>query len=162
MGAWVLLGVAVVAEVVATVALRYSVGLSRLWPTVLVVAGYGVAFWLLSRVLLALPASVTYAVWAGAGTALVALVGVVALGEGMTWAKAASLLLIVAGVVGLNVFGGGHDGSTKAGATLDLAAATVAPAATVGADIADAPSPATRSSSPAERSSASKYHEPLN
>lgn len=108
MSTWSLLAVAVVAEVVATVALRFAAGFTRLGPTLVVLAGYGVAFWLLSKVVQQLSASVTYAVWAGAGTALVTLVGVLALGEVMTWPKAASLALIVAGVVGLNVFGEAH------------------------------------------------------
>lgn len=105
---WALLAVAIVAEVVATIALRSSDGLTRLWPTVVVIAGYGAAFWLLSRVVQSLQVSVTYAVWAGAGTALVALAGVLFLGEGMTWPKAVSLVLIVLGVVGLNASGGAH------------------------------------------------------
>lgn len=106
MSVWFVLAGAIVAEVAATIALRFSDGFTRPWPSVLVVIGYGVAFWLLARVVQQLQAGVTYAVWAGAGTALVALVGVLALGETMTWAKAVSLVLIVAGVMGLNLFSG--------------------------------------------------------
>lgn len=103
-----LLGLAIVAEVAATIALRFARGLTRPLPTLIVVLCYGLAFWLLSNVVQRLPASVTYAIWAGAGTALVALIGVVALGESMTWLKLASLALIVAGVVGLNLSGAAH------------------------------------------------------
>lgn len=108
MNAYLLLGLAIVAEVAGTIALRFARGLTRPLPTLIVVVGYGLAFWLLSVVVQRLPAGVTYAIWAGAGTALVAVVGVVALGEPMTWGKFASLALIVAGVIGLNLSGAAH------------------------------------------------------
>ena len=101
----VLLGIAIVVEVVATALLPRTEGFTSLGWTALVVSGYAGSIWLLTVVVRSLPVSVTYAIWAGAGTALVAVVGLVFLGESFTWVKAASLALIVAGVVGLNLTG---------------------------------------------------------
>ncbi len=92
-------------QVPATALLPKTEGFTSLGWTVLVVAGYASSIWLLTVVVRELPVSVTYAIWAGAGTALVAVVGLVFLGESFTWLKAASLALIVAGVVGLNLTG---------------------------------------------------------
>ena len=101
----VLLGLAIVVEVVATALLPRTEGFTSLGWTVLVVSGYAGSIWLLTVVVRTMPVSITYAIWAGAGTALVAVVGLVFLGESFSWLKAASLALIVAGVVGLNLTG---------------------------------------------------------
>jgi small multidrug resistance pump len=100
-----LLGIAIASEVAATISLRYSDGFSKPVPSALVVVGYGISFFLLSLVLRELSVGTTYAIWAGAGTAAIALVGVLALGEPATAIKLASIGLIVAGVVGLNLSG---------------------------------------------------------
>jgi small multidrug resistance pump len=101
--AWALLCLTIVVEVTATLALRASDGFTRLAPSIVVVAGYGVCFYLLSRVLRDLPIGFTYAVWSGAGTALIAVIGIVALGESAGPVKLVSLAFIVAGVIGLNL-----------------------------------------------------------
>ena len=101
----VLLGFAIVAEVLATVALRSSDGFTRLLPSVVVVVGYAVSFWLLALVLRELSLGLTYAVWSAVGTALIAAIGVFAFGEPATALKLASLALIIMGVVGLNLAG---------------------------------------------------------
>jgi len=103
-----LLALAIVAEVLATVALRLSDGFSKLVPSVGVVAGYGLSFVLLSLVLRHLSVGYVYAVWSAAGTALIAVIGVLAFGETASALKFASLAVIAAGVVGLNLAGGGH------------------------------------------------------
>ena len=104
-GAFLLLGVAIVIEVCATALLPKAEGFTNAgWATV-VLAGYGLSIWMLTVVVKQMPVSVAYAVWAGAGTALVAVVGLLFLGEHLTWVKAGSLALIVAGVVGLNLAG---------------------------------------------------------
>lgn len=106
-GAAVLLTIAIAAEVGATALLPRTGGFSQpLWSTV-VVAGYALSVWLLALVVRVLPVSVTYAIWAGVGTAAVAALGALFLDESMSWLKAASLGLIVLGVVGLNL-GGSH------------------------------------------------------
>ena len=101
----VLLTIAIAAEVVATVSLRYSDGFSKPLPSAIVVIGYATSFWLLSQILKELSVGTTYAIWAGAGTAAVAVIGIVALGEPATAIKLASILLIIAGVIGLNLSG---------------------------------------------------------
>jgi small multidrug resistance pump len=69
------LSVAIVAEVVATTAMKSSDGFTRLWPSLIVVAGYMVAFYFLSMTLRTLPTGIAYAIWAGAGIVLITLVG---------------------------------------------------------------------------------------
>ena len=75
MNAWFYLGVAIVSEVAATSALKASEGFTRLWPSLLVVAGYAAAFYFLSLTLKSIPVAVAYAVWSGVGIALIALIG---------------------------------------------------------------------------------------
>jgi small multidrug resistance pump len=101
----ILLTIAILAEVAGTVALKYTDGFTNLGPSALVVAGYGLSFWMLALVLRELPIGLTYAVWAAVGTALIAAIGIVAFGEPATTLKLLSLALIIAGTVGLNVAG---------------------------------------------------------
>jgi small multidrug resistance pump len=105
---FLLLSFAIVAEVGATIALRVSDGFSRPVPSAIVVVGYGISFWLLALALKDIPVSLTYAIWSGVGTALVAIAGVVAFGETMNVMKLASLAIIVLGVAGLSAAGGAH------------------------------------------------------
>jgi len=101
----ILLTIAIVAEVAGTVALKYTDGFTNLGPSALVVAGYGLSFWMLALVLRDLPIGLTYAVWAAVGTALIAAIGIVAFGEPATTLKLLSLALIIAGTIGLNLAG---------------------------------------------------------
>jgi len=101
----ILLTIAILAEVAGTVALKYTNGFTNLGPSALVVAGYGLSFWMLALVLRDLPIGLTYAVWAAVGTALIAAIGIFAFGEPATTMKLLSLALIIAGTVGLNVAG---------------------------------------------------------
>jgi small multidrug resistance pump len=108
MPAFLLLSLAILAEVGATLALRVSDGFSRPMPSAIVVVGYGVSFWFLALALKDIPVSLTYAIWSGVGTALIAIAGVVAFGETMNVMKFASLAIIVLGVAGLSAAGGAH------------------------------------------------------
>jgi len=101
----ILLTIAILAEVAGTVALKYTDGFTNLGPSALVVAGYGLSFWMLALVLRDLPIGLTYAVWAAVGTALIAAIGIVAFGEPATTMKILSLALIIAGTIGLNLAG---------------------------------------------------------
>ena len=101
----ILLTIAILAEVAGTVALKYTNGFTNLGPSALVVAGYGLSFWMLALVLRDMPIGLAYAVWAAVGTALIAAIGIVAFGEPATTLKLLSLGLILAGVVGLNLAG---------------------------------------------------------
>jgi small multidrug resistance pump len=106
MPAGLLLALAIASEVAATVALRSTHGYSRPLPLLVVILGYGAAFFLLGLVLRTIPVSVAYAVWSAVGTAAIAVIGMAILGEPVTALKVASLGLIIAGVVGLNLAGG--------------------------------------------------------
>jgi small multidrug resistance pump len=108
MPAGLLLALAIASEVGGTLALRASDGFSKPLPSALVVVGYGISFWLLALVLKEISVGTTYAIWAGAGTALIAVVGMAALGEPATALRIGSIALIIAGVVGLNLAGGAH------------------------------------------------------
>ena len=101
----ILLTIAILAEVAGTVALKYADGFTNLGPSALVVAGYGLSFWMLALVLRDLPIGLTYAVWAAVGTALIAAIGIFAFGEPATTMKLLSLGLIIAGTIGLNLAG---------------------------------------------------------
>jgi len=79
--AWIYLTVAIIAEVLATTALKSSQGFTKLLPSIVVVAGYGIAFYLLSKIVQVLPLAITYAIWSGAGIALVGIVGYIWLGQ---------------------------------------------------------------------------------
>ena len=104
-GAWVLLLGAIGVEVASTAALPRTHGFrDPLW-TALVRGGYAASIWLLAVVIRHIPVSITYAVWSGLGTAGIALVGVLLLGERMDLVKAAALMLIIGGVLVLNLHG---------------------------------------------------------
>ncbi|WP_344386975.1 multidrug efflux SMR transporter [Streptomyces vastus] len=98
---------AIAAEVAATTAMKYSDGFSKLWPTVGTWVGYVISFVLLAQTLKTLSVGTAYAIWAGVGTAAIAAIGMVFLGEGLNAAKAAGIALIIVGVVVLHL-GGGH------------------------------------------------------
>lgn len=102
-----MLGAAIVAEVFGTMSMKFSDGFTKLWPSLGAAGGYVFAFWLLAQTLRTIPVSTAYAVWAGAGTALVAAVGMFFIGEPATVAKVAGIALIIGGVVLLNA-GGAH------------------------------------------------------
>ncbi|MFD5162327.1 DMT family transporter [Streptomyces hawaiiensis] len=104
---YLLLAGAIAAEVAATTAMKYSEGFSRIGPSLLTLVGYLLSFGLLAQTLKTLSVGTAYAIWAGVGTAAIATIGIVFLGEGMTVAKAAGIALIILGVVVLNL-GGAH------------------------------------------------------
>ncbi|GAB7107581.1 multidrug efflux SMR transporter [Streptomyces phaeofaciens JCM 4814] len=98
---------AIAAEVAATTAMKYSEGFSRLWPSVLTAVGYVVSFLLLAQTLKSVGIGTAYAIWSGAGTATIAVLGLLLFGEALTLTKIAGIVLIVGGVVVLNL-GGAH------------------------------------------------------
>lgn len=104
MNAWLTLGLAILAEVIATSALKASDGFTHLLPSVIVVLGYAIAFYCLSMTLRQIPLGIAYAVWSGAGTALIALIGVVVYRQKLDPAAILGIALIVAGVLVLNLF----------------------------------------------------------
>ncbi|MBU7599687.1 multidrug efflux SMR transporter [Streptomyces sp. P38-E01] len=102
------LAAAILAEVLATTSMKYSDGFTRLWPSLGTAVGYLIAFYLLSLTLREMSVGTAYAIWAGAGTAAVALIGMVFIGESVSPAKVAGVLLVIAGVVVLNLGGAAH------------------------------------------------------
>lgn len=101
---WLYLTVAIISEVVATSALKSAEGFTRLVPSCLVIVGYATAFYFLSLTLNSLPVGVAYAIWSGAGTAVVTLVAWAFMGQKLDAAAAIGILLIVAGVLVLNLY----------------------------------------------------------
>lgn len=104
MNVWVLLGFAIVAEVIGTTALKMSDGFSKLWPSLVVVVGYAIAFYLLSMTLKYIPVGVAYAVWSGVGIALITLIGWVVFSQTLDWAAWLGIGLIISGVLVLQLF----------------------------------------------------------
>jgi len=102
--AWLYLSIAIVSEVIATSALKASDGFTRLAPSIVVAAGYAIAFWCLSLTLRTIPVGVAYAIWSGVGIALITLIAWIVYGQSLDMPALIGLALIVAGVVVLNVF----------------------------------------------------------
>ncbi|MET7464687.1 SMR family transporter [Nonomuraea sp. NPDC005501] len=103
---YLFLALAIGAEVLGTTLLKSTEGFTRLWPTLACLACYGAAFLLLARALeRGMQVGVAYAIWAGLGTTLIVVIGMLFLGEPLTAAKVAGVALVVAGVVTLNLAG---------------------------------------------------------
>jgi len=98
------LAIAIIAEVLATNALKASEEFSRLGPSIIVVLGYGAAFYFLSLVLKTIPVGVAYAIWSGAGIVLIAIVAAIAFKQVPDMPAIVGMALIVSGVVVINVF----------------------------------------------------------
>lgn len=101
---YLLLGVAIVAEVIATTALKAADGFSRLGPSVVVVLGYGIAFTCLSLTLKTLPTGIAYAIWSGVGIVLVSALGWFLHRQSLDLPALIGLGLIIAGVLVVNLF----------------------------------------------------------
>ncbi|MEQ8601389.1 MAG: SMR family transporter [Devosia sp.] len=97
------LAIAIIAEVIGTSALKASEGFSNLLPSILVVVGYGVAFYCLSMTLRTLPVGIAYAVWSGAGIVLVSLLGWMLYGQKLDLWAMLGIGLIISGVLILNL-----------------------------------------------------------
>ncbi|GHJ38377.1 multidrug efflux SMR transporter [Streptomyces sp. TS71-3] len=104
---YLLLAGAIAAEVAGTTAMKYSEGFSKLVPSLVTVVGYLVAFYLLAQTLKTIEVGTAYAIWAGIGTATIASIGMLFLGEAVNAAKLAGIVLVIGGVVLLNT-GGAH------------------------------------------------------
>jgi small multidrug resistance pump len=96
---WLYLALAIVFEVFGTTMLKLAAGGSSWTPAAGVVVGYGASFVCLGLALKVVPVGIAYAIWAGVGTALMALVGWAAFGQRLTLAGAAGIALIIVGVV---------------------------------------------------------------
>lgn len=101
---WLHLAIAIVAEVIATSALKAAAGFTRPLPSLVVVAGYGLAFYFLSLTLRVIPMGVAYAVWSAVGIALVSLIGWLVYGQRLDAPALLGMGLIVAGVAVIQLF----------------------------------------------------------
>ena len=99
-----LLVVAIICEVVGTSALKATDGFTRLWPSLLTLAAYGLAFYFLALVVRTMPVGIVYAVWSGAGIVLIAAIGWIWYREALDAPAIVGLALIVAGVLLVNLF----------------------------------------------------------
>lgn len=103
MSPWVLLVLAIVAEVGGTLGLRASEGLTKLAPSLVGFLGYGLALTMLAFALREIEVGVAYAIWSALGTVLVVTGGILAFGEPLSVLRAASVLVVILGVVGLRI-----------------------------------------------------------
>ena len=101
---YLFLGIAIAAEVVATSFLKSAEGFTRLWPSVVVVVGYAIAFVCLSLTLRTIPTGVAYAIWSGAGIVLVSTIAWIFMGQKLDAPALAGMGLIIAGVLVINLF----------------------------------------------------------
>ena len=101
---WIYLAVAILAEIVATSALKSSDGFTRLLPSVVTVFGYVVAFYFLSLTLREVPVGIAYAIWSGVGIVLISIVGALVFKQHLDAPAMIGMGLIIAGVVVMNVF----------------------------------------------------------
>lgn len=95
---------AVLSEVTATAALKFSEGFTRLIPSIIVVVGYGLSFYLLSLSLKVMPIGIAYALWSGIGIVLTVIAGMILWREPLDWARLTGILLIIAGILIINLF----------------------------------------------------------
>ena len=102
--AWFWLSVAVIFEVIATMALKFSQGFSKIFPSTIVIIGYLITFFGLSKVLEVLPVTITYAVWSGLGVMLIALSSWVLLGQRLTLIDIIGISLIMLGILLIQIF----------------------------------------------------------
>jgi len=100
---WLLVGFAVIAEIAAAFSLRYSNGFTKPLPTLFALFSFASAFYLISIALLELPVSSVYPVWAGGGTAGVALLGIIILKEQKNVWKLIGITMVITGIVILNI-----------------------------------------------------------
>ncbi|MGG4483351.1 DMT family transporter [Paenibacillus illinoisensis] len=118
--AWLWLAVAVLFEVAGTISMKMSEGLSKPGLAVLMGIFYLISFGIMSLALKEIPVSIAYAIWSGAGITILAVVGLFAFQEPMTWLKAGSLLLIILGVAGLRM--GSPEAKVPGNSSLQLTA----------------------------------------
>ncbi len=102
---WLYLALGIIFEVLGTICMKYAAGFTKLVPSVLVFLFYGLALGALVLVLEKVEqVSVVYAIWASAGTAIIAIIGIIWFKEPISFMKIMSLLLIVLGILGLELF----------------------------------------------------------
>jgi len=105
---WFILFIAIICEIAGTLTLKFTEGMTRLWPTVAMFAFYLASLFGLSKAVERIPVGIAYAVWSGIGTLMVAIGGVIWLKEPVSVLRVISTLLVVIGVAGLYLSGNAH------------------------------------------------------
>ncbi len=102
--AYFFLLVAVIAETIGTTSLQASQQFTRLGPSILVVVGYGFAFYFMALTLKYMPVGIVYAIWSGLGIFLIAMIGFVVFGQKLDWPAILGLAMILAGILVIHLF----------------------------------------------------------
>ena len=102
--AYIYLVFAILAETIGTSALQASQQFTRLGPSLLVVAGYGVSFYLLALALKTIPVGVAYAIWSGLGIVFIAGIGFLVFGQRLDWPAVLGMVLILGGILVIHLF----------------------------------------------------------
>lgn len=105
---FVYLVLAIITEVSGTTAMKLSQGFTKMIPSVVMFVFYLLSITLLTLALKTIDVSVAYAIWSGLGTAIIATIGILLFKESLSLIKVISILMIIAGVIGLNLSGGAH------------------------------------------------------
>lgn len=103
---YIILFFAVAAETIGTTALQASQQFTRLWPSVICVISYGIAFYLLSLALRLMPVGILYAVWSGLGIVLISIIGFTVFGQKLDLPAIFGIILILTGILVINLFSG--------------------------------------------------------
>jgi len=106
--AWVFLSIAIAAEILGTLSLKASDGLSKLWPSLGVLIGYALAFTLMAISLKKLDVGITYAIWSGVGIIGAAIGGVIFFDQQLSRMTIIGMAIIIVGVVVMNLGGASH------------------------------------------------------
>ncbi|MGC8770829.1 MAG: DMT family transporter [Brevinematia bacterium] len=101
---WIFLSIAILAEVVATSALKSAEGFTKLLPSIIVIIGYGIAFFFLSLTLKNIPVGIAYAIWSGAGITLISIIGYFIFEQSLDFPAIIGILFIITGVIIINIF----------------------------------------------------------
>lgn len=101
---WIYLSMAIVAEIIATSALKSAAGFTRLGPSLITIIGYSIAFYCLSLSLRYIPVGIAYAIWSGVGIVAISLIGVVFFKQYLDAPALIGIGLIIAGVLILNIY----------------------------------------------------------
>jgi small multidrug resistance pump len=101
---WIYLSIAIIAEVIGTSALKSAEGFTRLVPSIIVIIGYGIAFFFLSLTLKSIPVGISYAIWSGAGIVLISLIAYFIYNQSLDFPAIIGLSLIISGVIVINLF----------------------------------------------------------
>ncbi|PKP34658.1 MAG: quaternary ammonium compound-resistance protein SugE [Bacteroidetes bacterium HGW-Bacteroidetes-17] len=104
--AWIYLFLAGIFEVVWAIALKYSNGFSKLWPSIITTVGMAISIYFLAQALKSLPIGIAYAVWTGIGAIGTVILGMILFDESKDLIKIIFILFIVTGIVGLKIFSG--------------------------------------------------------